>query len=290
MVAIAIKASVIVPVYNNPEGIRVLIEALLAQSYPSRHFEIIVVDNNSTDDTADVVRSITSRNRDRIRLVMESTIQSSYAARDRGIEESSGEFLAFIDSDCTPAAFWLESGIAALENDAVACGGGKVEFTYQSDRPNAVEYLDSARKLDQRHYVEDLGFAATANFFARRDLFAQHGTFRADVISGGDFEFGRRVTSQGENMVYIDDAIVTHPARATVRELLKKSKRVAVGQKQLGRLGLAEQVGPSWKQLVPARSWPDDGNWSRSLTITDKAKILALQTVVRWFNFWTRVR
>jgi glycosyltransferase involved in cell wall biosynthesis len=287
---VLIKASVIVPVYNNPEGIRALIDALLAQTYPSRHFEIIIVDNNSTDETADVVRSIASKNDDRIKLAMETTIQSSYAARNRGIEESSGEFLAFVDSDCTPAASWLENGIGALENDSVACGGGKVEFFYQSDRPNAVEYLDSARKLDQRHYVEDLGFAATANFFARRDLFAQKGMFRADVISGGDFEFGRRVTSQGQRIAYINDAVVTHPARATVRELLKKSKRVAVGQKQLGRLGLAGQVGPSWKQLVPARSWPDDGNWSRSLTIVDKAKILALQTLVRWVNFWTRVR
>lgn len=285
-----IKASVIVPVYDNPVGIRTLLDALLGQTYPSRCFEIIVSDNGSTDETADIVQSIASKNGDRIKLVIERSIQSSYAARNRGIEESSGEILAFIDSDCTPGAAWLRNGIAALENNLAACGGGRVEFTYLADRPNAVEYLDSARKLDQRHYVEHLGFAATANFFARRDLFARHGIFRTDVISGGDFEFGRRVTGQGEIMVYIDDAVVTHPARATVSQLLKKSRRVAVGQKQLAHLGLAGQVGPSWKQLVPARSWPEDGNWSRALAIADKAKILALQTVIRWVNFWTRVR
>lgn len=285
----SIKATVIVPVYNNPKGIETLIHALLAQTYPRQDFEIIVADNDSTDHTSDVIRTIALAN-DKVRLVNEDAIQSSYAARNRGIEESSGAILAFIDSDCTPEESWLENGIEALESEDAACGGGRVEFTYQSERPNAVEYLDSARKLDQRHYVEDMGFAATANFFARRELFERHGLFRSDVISGGDYEFGRRVTDQGEKMIYIQDAAVTHPARFTVDGLVKKSRRVATGQRQLSRLGVAGQVRPSLRQLIPARSWPNDGNWSRTLTVTDKLKILALQTLVRWVNFWTKVR
>jgi len=280
--------SVIMPVYNGVPRICSALDSLIGQSYPRDAYEVIVVDNASTDATPQLVRRYQRRYPDLIHLVDENEIQSSYAARNAGIRAAKGDVLAFVDADCVPASDWIAAGVAALEKRAAACGGGRIEFTYKASRPNVYEYFDSARKLDQRLYVEDVGFAATANFFARRELFEKYGLFRSDLISGGDYEFGCRVTKAGEKMIYIPGAVVQHPARSTFRAIYKKSKRVAIGQKQLQSLGLLEHGRLSASQLRPVRTYPVDGQWSESLSSLEKAQLVLLRNFFRWLNYWIR--
>ncbi|MBM3933410.1 MAG: glycosyltransferase [SAR202 cluster bacterium] len=274
--------SVIIPVYNNTDGIHKAITALMAQTYPADRFEVVVADNNSNDGTGAIVDTLAERYPGRVRRVVESRVQTSYAARNKGIEEARGEVFAFTDSDCIPDARWIEAGVAGLVREDAACGGGGVEFTFHRERPNVYEYFDSARKLNQRSYVVDSGFAATANFFARARLFTDYGPFLGDLVSGGDYEFGRRVTARGEKLIYIEDAVVGHPARRTYREIVKKSRRVAQGQRQLAQRGLLKRPRAGWRQILPARSWPKDGKWDRTLTLIEKAQLLWVQTAIRW--------
>ena len=281
--------SIIVPVYNNAAGLQTALDALLDQSYAREEYEIVVADNGSTDQTLEVVARTGESHPDVVRLVVEDRIRGSYAARNRGIHAAKGAILAFTDSDCVPAPDWIEAGVAALEQGPASCAGGRIEFTYQEDRPNVFEYFDSARKLDQKAYVEKAGFAATANFFARKELFDRHGLFRPDLVSGGDYEFGRRVTGQGEKLLYMHDAVVRHPARSTFGEIYRKSKRIALGQRQLDRLGLLDQrLSP--RQLLPAKSWPVDHRWAGSLTGFDKFQLILLQSFMRWVNLLVRLR
>jgi glycosyltransferase involved in cell wall biosynthesis len=280
--------SAIVPVYNDASGIRLSLERLLSQSYAREAYEIIVVDNGSTDDTIEVVRRLEASNRGMVKLVVEDQVRGSYAARNRGIRAARGEILAFTDADCVPAQDWMEAGVKALQASGAASGGGRVEFTYKADRPNVFEYFDSARKLDQKAYVEKAGFAVTANLFARRVLFDRHGFFRPNLVSGGDYEFGRRVTGQGEKLVYIHDAMVQHPARSTFGEIYRKSRRVALGQKQLARLGLLDQ-SLSLRQLLPARSWNTGHEWAGSLSMFDKLQLILLHSIVQWLNLLVRI-
>ena len=282
--------SVIVPVYNDAAGIEIALNALIVQTYPHDVYEIVVADNGSTDETPKVVRQFQEQHPDLIRLVVEDQIQSSYAARNRGIQAARGEILAFTDADCIPTATWLETGIRAVEEQSAACGGGRLTFTYTSDRPNVYEYFDSARKLKQESYVKNAGYAATANFFARKRLFQEYGLFRSDLVSGGDYEFGRRVTGQGEKIVYIPDAAVRHPARSTFKAIYKKSKRIALGQKQLEKLGLLEHDQLSLGKLRPVRSYPVDKRWSATLSRWEKAQLIFLQNFVRWLNLFIRMR
>ncbi len=278
--------SVNIPVYNNPDGVDLLLGGLAAQTYARDSYEVIVADNGSTDETPSVIDCYVKDAPDLVRVVSEDEIQGSYAARNKGIAAARGKILAFIDSDCDPALDWVEQGVAGLDSRSAAAGGGRIEFTFAADTPNVYEYLDSARKLDQKNYVEVSGFAATANFFARSSLFGRCGVFRPDLVSGGDYEFGRRMTRAGEKLVYMPEAVVRHPARDTFHALLQKSKRIAVGKKRLQELGLLEHGKLSVRQLVPILSWPKDGRWDQTLTTTAKLRLLLLQNyflMVRWW-------
>ena len=285
-----VYVSVIVPVYNDPAGVETLVEALLAQSYPRDAFEVIIADNGSTDETPGVIARCRKRHPDLVHPVVESQVRSSYAARNRGIRVAKGDILAFTDADCLPVPHWIEAGVASLQEESAACGGGRIEFTYLLERPNVYEYYDSARKLNQQAYVERSGFAATANFFARRELFKRYGLFRHDLVSGGDYEFGRRVTGQAEKMIYIPDAVVRHPARSTFAAVYRKSKRVALGERQLQKLGLLERDGLPWRNLLPARTWPVHQEWSGSLSTLEKLHLIVLQSLFRWLNLWIRLK
>jgi len=88
------RASVVVPVFNAVGEIGRLVESLLAQDYPRDRFEIVVVDNGSTDGTAGSVAGFP------VKLLKETDVQSSYAARNRALAEVTGEWVAFTDADC----------------------------------------------------------------------------------------------------------------------------------------------------------------------------------------------
>lgn len=100
--------SIIIPVYNDNDFLKVCLAALTKQTYSKDHFEIIVVDNNSTED----VSQITNRF-EQVTLTHES-IAGSYIARNKGLSLAKGEIIAFTDADCIPQSDWLEKGIATL--------------------------------------------------------------------------------------------------------------------------------------------------------------------------------
>ena len=95
------KISVIVPVHNASAWLGDCLDALLRQDLPPGDFEVIAVDNLSSDNSMAVARA-----RRGVRLLSEKRL-SAYAARNRGIRAASGELLAFIDADCIPCPDWL---------------------------------------------------------------------------------------------------------------------------------------------------------------------------------------
>jgi hypothetical protein len=158
---------------------------------------------------------------------------------------------------------------------------------FKQKHPNIWEYFDAARKLNQRAYVEKAGFGATANLFVRRVLFDTYGLFRSNLQSGGDYEFGRRLTTAGEKLVYIDSAIVRHPARRSFKAVLNKSKRVAKGQKQLEDIGLLEHCPLSWQSLKPVRQCPRMD--AILLSAKQRLAVVAMATFFKYYNFLKRL-
>jgi glycosyltransferase involved in cell wall biosynthesis len=282
-----LKLSVVVPVYNDADRIGDALAALLAQTYPRDAYEIVVADNGSCDGSRGVAEGFQAKAPGLVRLVVEDDVQGSYAARNKGVCASQGEILAFTDADCRPVSEWIEEGVRAIVQSGAALAAGRIKMTFRGERPNIWEYYDAAGKLNQQSYVERAGFGATANLFVRRRMFDEYGLFRDDLQSGGDYEFGRRLTTAGEKLVYADRALVYHPARASFRSKLSKSSRVARGQRQLAELGLLEHATLSWHRLIPAlRCPPLEGV---RLGVGQRVAVTLIAVFFRYYNLLRRI-
>jgi cellulose synthase/poly-beta-1,6-N-acetylglucosamine synthase-like glycosyltransferase len=205
--------AVIVPVRNGEATIRTCLDALLAQDWPRQVLELIVVDNRSTDATQAVVAQYP------VRLVEERDVQSSYAARNRGVAESHAELLAFTDADCVPDPGWVRALATAFEDHGVGLAAGPIEAWRAErlvERYQAVRALRAERTV--RHPV--LPFAQTANAACPRVVFDAVGGFDAACTFGGDLDFCWRVQrSTGLRLTYEPAALVRHRHRTTWRGL-----------------------------------------------------------------------
>ena len=282
-----IKVSVVIPVYNNSVGMKKLLVSLATQDFPKDQYEVIVVDNNSTDNTLDLLIKYTEYSPHFFKYMIEDKIKSSYAARNKGIKIAKGDVLAFTDSDCIPAVTWLSQGYNKLIQSKASMVAGKIEFIFMNSKPNIWEYYDAAGKLNQKSYVENAGFGATANLFVRKRMFDKYGLFLDELKSGGDYEFGQRLTKSGEKLIYNQQALVRHSARLTFKEKFNKSKRVAIGQKYLSEMGLLNHGQLSWRQLIPTKKYSSLSK--TTIGQFEQLLLIIINNMFRYLNyFWRR--
>ncbi len=228
----------IVPVRDDAPRLQACLAALAAQvdAPPS---EIVVVDNGSTDSTAQVAAAAG------VRVVHEQR-PGSYAARNAGVAAATGALLAFTDADCLPAVDWLRAGTAALTQAPVI--GGDVRMTRRGDA-GVVERYDRAGYLRQRDLVEQQGFAATANLWVRREAWERVGPFDASLRSSGDLEWGRRAVAAGLPVGFAADVVVAHAPRTGLRQLWLLHRRLGAGWTALADRGEWPSVraDPAWR-------------------------------------------
>jgi glycosyltransferase AglE len=231
------KISVVVPVYNAKKDIKELTRLLSEQNYPN-NYEVIFVDNNSTDNTYQVIKKFINENKDKtkakLKLLEQDKIQSSYATRNKGVKDSRYNILAFTDSDCLPKKGWLKEGISKMIETEADLVGGNVEFTFKN-KNNPAEILDSITNMQNKRNINERGVAKTANLFVKKDVFKKIGLFPDNFTSGGDVLFTKKATDSGFKIAYAPKAIVSHPTR-TLRPLLKKQKRVGRGKVQVWKM------------------------------------------------------
>ena len=218
--------SVIVPVFNAARTLPRLMTSLRAQEYPRERVEVILVDNNSADNSAEVMRVFPH-----VVALAQTHYQTAGATRNVGIERATGEVMAFIDADCWADQHWLSAGIQTLLEKDLDRVAGRVEFALSS-HPNVYEIYDSSVNFGQPDFVSR-GWSGTGNLFTRRCLFEQVGLFDPAPISAEDCEFGLRATRAGKTLGYAPDAVVYHRARASLKSLVKKWIRTEYGAAQV---------------------------------------------------------
>jgi glycosyltransferase involved in cell wall biosynthesis len=234
--------SVVIPVRNNASGLFLCLSALKNQVYPVKDFEVLVIDNDSTESLSSVKTTFPS-----VRWLTDSG-PGSFSARNWGLKHARGEIVAFTDSDCIPTPTWLRNGVAALELNKCTIVGGNVDMIDPEDRGLSVyEHLEivASGLPDSRRLVEERGFTTTGNFLTWRYLFDRVGLFDATLKSGGDREWVQRAVSHGENLVYCDDVVVRHPRRSSFRDLARKYRR-QVG----GRMVILKRKNPPFSAIV----------------------------------------
>jgi glycosyltransferase involved in cell wall biosynthesis len=226
------RVSVIIPVHNGAHSLGACLGALEGQTLARADFEVIVVDNGSSDDLAPVQALFPA-----VHWLREGVV-GSYAARNTGLRHARGEFLAFTDADCVPEAAWLERGVAALAAGPGTVIGGEVPFLNPVGRElNSYELLETVMfgLGDIRRLIEERGFAITANLFTSRAVFGRVGEFDAQLKSAGDREWVLRAVAKGEILRYGGDVIVRHPRRSTRAAFFRKQRRLVGGRMDLLR-------------------------------------------------------
>lgn len=243
--------SVVVPHLDDPAGLAALAAALDRQTLSREHFEIVVGDNGSACGIDAVRRAIPAA------TVVAVTERGAGPARNGAVAAARGEIIAFTDSDCLPDPHWLEQGLAALaEHDVV---GGRVRVGLSdAQRPTMAEAFEAVFAFDNRAYITNKGFSVTANLFVRRDTFAAVGHFRNAVSE--DVDWCRRAVRAGYTLGYSHSASITHPARRTFSDLVKKWRRTDREAFALWRDDGGGRVGWALRALTvfvsPAAHWP----------------------------------
>ncbi len=217
--------SIIVPVHNGEFSIAKNIESLLVQEYPKEKLEIIIVNNNSTDNTKNILEEYHKDNK--IILIEANEKRNSYVARNIGLKIAKGEIIAFTDADCMPKLNWISEGVNYMEEKNADLVGGNIVFSF-SKNPTASELLDSIINLDNERSIRKQKTAKTANVFARKKVFESVGLFSEQNKSGGDTEWTARAVHAGFSIAFGLDAIVMHEAR-NFNELIKKHFRIGTG-------------------------------------------------------------
>ena len=219
------QISVVVPFHNVEAYIGACLEALVSLEYPRDRYEIILVSNNSTDGSADVVRRYPC-----VRLLSEST-PGAYAARNRGIAAASGEIVAFTDSDCAPRPDWLARIADAMQAPRVQLVQGSQRFARESPALALLSDYESAKA----EYVFSSGrpeiyYAYTNNMAVRRSALervarAGRGPF-AELLRGGDVVFMHDVIREYSCAAirYRDDIRVRHLEITSASEWFRKMR------------------------------------------------------------------
>lgn len=224
--------SVIIPTYNDQEGVDACIGALAKQSWGLQRLEVIVVDNASNPKI-----QLHSSSRAFAKLVV-CEKPGSYAARNSGIAAARGDIFAFTDADCVPDSNWVANGVKALEAKSGShVVGGEVIMT-QSDRPSATEQYQCIIGFMQEANIKARGFTVTANLFATRVHFEKVGNFNEQLLSTGDGEWCWRAKRAGYSVWFAPEAIVFTRPRASLISAIRQARRMEGGLWSIRRLGL----------------------------------------------------
>jgi glycosyltransferase involved in cell wall biosynthesis len=209
-----VDVSVVIPVRNGADSIGPLIESLERQTLARDRFEVIVVDNDSSDGTAGVARKAGA-------VVVEEPIANRSRARNRGRTAVSTDLIAFTDADCVADPGWLEA-LVGSRSEAPLVAGEVVVST--GDPPNSIERFETLWRFGQGSWVREQGWAATANLLVRTDAFDAIDGFDSNWRHiGEDVDFCLRARAAGYELGWCGDAVVSHFAESELKPMLKRS-------------------------------------------------------------------
>ncbi|GAB1544126.1 hypothetical protein NUACC21_68020 [Scytonema sp. NUACC21] len=266
------KISVVVPIYNGEADLPELISTLLAQTYPKHQVEYLLVDNNSRDRTASLLKTSAENSPITIRPLSETQIQSSYAARNAGIRAATGEIIAFTDADCRPQPEWLNALIAPFVNPDIVIVAGEIVALPGT---NLLEqHADRQETLSQKHTLAHsfCPYGQTANLAIRRQAFEKIGLFRPYLTTGGDADICWRILRQNiGRLEFAFNAIVKHRHRSTLKELESQWRRYGRSNRYLHELHGVELM----RDMPPKEYFYRLGRWMLKELPRDSVKALA---------------
>jgi cellulose synthase/poly-beta-1,6-N-acetylglucosamine synthase-like glycosyltransferase len=224
--------SIVLAAYNEEKDLGRCIESLKKQDYPKYKFEIIVVDNNSTDRTAEIIKN------SRVKYILE-TKQGRAEARNTGIKTADGDVIVIIDADCVAESNWLKMLVSGFINPDVGIVAGEIKCLEKEGLSVLESFLLKKDYLAQKQHVEHpfFPYAATANAAYRKELFDKIGYFTLGMTGEDDADFSWRMQIETPfKVAYAPDSVVYHSYEANIHEIYKQKKRHAIGYVNLYRI------------------------------------------------------
>ena len=234
------EISVIVPVRNGARSIGPLLTSLAAQSLEAGRYEVIVVDNGSTDGTGRIASGYGVQ-------VLEDPVANRSRARNTGATAAGTRLFAFTDADCVADPRWLEELLA--HSDLAPLVAGEVRLR-TGQPPNPVERFEALWRFGQESWVKQ-GWAATANLLVTAEAFEAIGGFDTTWRHiGEDVDFCFRARDAGYSLDYCPTAIVEHDGEREMGPLLRRCFRHGYSVNQAYyRLGAGYRA---WRSPLPA--------------------------------------
>lgn len=218
------KVAVIIPAYNEEKHIANTLQSILSNDYES--FEIIVVDDSSTDDTYKIAKAFESKHP--VKVIRNITGKGTPAALNYGAGFTNSEYLFFINADCEASSDWIRNGTAAFDSDEVVAVEGAMY--YSNPKPSFRH-----RVPINPFYNLSLGACLTVpgqdfangNFAIRKSVFEALGGFDTQVFSRGreDTDLGFRACKMGRIKYEPRMKVLHNEEFWTIKSLLKNAYR-----------------------------------------------------------------
>lgn len=245
-----LKVTVAIPTYNRADFLRQTLAGIAQQHFPKDHYEVLVIDNNSTDHTAAVVAEFANVH-PAPRYIRETQQGLDYA-RNRAIAEARGEIIVFGDDDILVQPDWLAQMAVPLLADAgarhVGAVGGEVIPVFPDGLPDWVRewhaplaFRADAGPIDKRHSPMGANLAFPAWVFGELGLFhTALDRAAGNYFSGGDSEMIRRVRAAGLEVWFAPGAAVKHqmPASRTTFRYARRHAFDSARSRVIDRAGL----------------------------------------------------
>jgi glycosyltransferase involved in cell wall biosynthesis len=211
--------SVVIPAYNAAGTIGNCVRALTQQSTPRGEYEIIVVDDGSTDQTAVIAEAAGAQ-------VIRQSNQGPAAARNHGVEMARGDLILFTDADCEPFPDWIERMSAPFAAPDISGAKG----TYRTRQREPIARLTQAEfedKYTRMRQCATIDFIDTYSAAYRRDLFVRAGGFDETFppSSAEDVELSFRLAEQGARLCFAPEAQVWHIHVTSLASYMRRKAR-----------------------------------------------------------------
>lgn len=199
-----IDISVIIPTFNRKEYLKKAISALLKQTYPHDRYEIIVVDDYSTDATQRLIEDMAKASDVKITYYANNKAKGQTIARNIGFQKAKGEYVASTDDDMEVSEDWLVKGLSYFRDSDVSAVEGRVLST---DTKTAPFYHNMS--MEGSTY-------GTGNIFYRKAVLDSTGGLDEHLNQwhnyGSHYELGLRILDKGGKIVYGSDVVAHHPS------------------------------------------------------------------------------
>ena len=213
------KISIVVPVYNGEKMLPLCLGSLMNLDYPKQDLEIIIVDNNSKDGSKAIIEKYP------VKYLFEEKKGAGHAM-NRGIQASSGDFIAFMDHDCIANANWIKNTVNAFTSDNIGGCGGKI-LVY-NPTTFVEQYIQDKNMFSNKKFIQAkinfFPFIQAGNAMYRREIFQEIGLFDSGLFLE-DMDISWRVFLAGYQLKYVADAFVYHKAQDSLKGLFIRTFR-----------------------------------------------------------------